>query len=48
MVIIPTNDGEEILKAIANLECDNVYMTVILGRFEDMKAFAIKEAKGGH
>ena len=45
--VIPTNDEEEILSAISKLECDNIYLTIELHRFEHMKAFAEKEAGNG-
>lgn len=45
--VLPTNDEEEILSAISKLECDNVYLTIELHRFEHMKAFSEKEAGSG-
>ena len=45
--VLPTNNIEEILGAISKLECDNIYLTIELHRFERMKEFAKKEAGHG-
>ncbi len=41
--VLPTSDEEEILQAILDCGCDNVYLTIELHRFEHMKEFAQKE-----
>lgn len=41
--VLPTSDEKEILNAITSSECNNVYLTIELHRFEHMKEFAKKE-----
>ena len=41
--VIPTSDEKQILQAILDCDCDNVYLTLELHRFERMKEFAKKE-----
>lgn len=45
--VIPTNDEKEILDAIADSGCSNVYLTIELHRFERMKAFSKKGVRNG-
>ena len=42
--IIPTDDSAEIAKAIASLDCENVYLNIKLDAFEDLKNTVEKEA----